>query len=143
MTACPALAGGAAAHAARTIPGTRDPALYAALQAAYDAARARADLPPFVDTVRPDRAWADATATRNSAERQKLEVELKNYTNNMIKESIRVRAVLACRRRALMGDRWRTATSATSIARRATTPPRCGTTQSPASSARRASTCST
>jgi COP9 signalosome complex subunit 1 len=94
MTACPALAGGAAAHAARTIPGTRDPALYAALQAAYDAARARADLPPFADTVRPDRAWADATATRNSAERQKLEVELKNYTNNMIKESIRVRALL-------------------------------------------------
>ncbi|KAJ8472377.1 hypothetical protein ONZ45_g16676 [Pleurotus djamor] len=34
--------------------------------------------------------WADEMAAKNQAERTKLEVELKTYTNNMIKESIRM-----------------------------------------------------
>lgn len=37
-----------------------------------------------------DEKWIQETNTRNIAERNKLEVELKTYSNNMIKESIRV-----------------------------------------------------
>ena len=42
--------------------------------------------------VRLNQEWLDRTAQRSQAERDKLEVELKMYTGNMIKESIRVRA---------------------------------------------------
>ena len=38
-----------------------------------------------------DTAWVEEVTKKNVAERTKLEVELKTYTNNMIKESIRVR----------------------------------------------------
>ena len=38
-----------------------------------------------------DVKWADETIAKNQADRVKLEVELKTYSNNMIKESIRVR----------------------------------------------------
>ena len=41
-----------------------------------------------------DPTWLEQVTTRNQSERVKLEVELKTYTNNMIKESIRVRPVL-------------------------------------------------
>lgn len=34
--------------------------------------------------------WVEETTERNNAERRKLEVELKTYTGNMIKESIRM-----------------------------------------------------
>jgi COP9 signalosome complex subunit 1 len=37
-----------------------------------------------------DHAWLDNTASRNKAETLKLENELKQYRNNLIKESIRV-----------------------------------------------------
>jgi hypothetical protein len=47
-----------------------------------------------IDSVLPNasayRAWAEETTERNAEERTKLEVELKTYTNNMIKESIRL-----------------------------------------------------
>ena len=43
------------------------------------------------DRVTVDSAWEEATKARNEAERNKLEVELKTYQSNMIKESIRVR----------------------------------------------------
>lgn len=36
--------------------------------------------------------WADEMTAKNAAEKIKLEVELKTYTINMIKESIRVRS---------------------------------------------------
>lgn len=39
-----------------------------------------------------DTAWIEEVSKKNVVERTKLEVELKTYTNNMIKESIRVRA---------------------------------------------------
>ena len=48
-------------------------------------------LPPAGDVVVVDTAWIDEVTKKNVAERTKLEVELKTYTNNMIKESIRVR----------------------------------------------------
>lgn len=34
--------------------------------------------------------WADEVFAKTTAERVKLELELKTYSNNMIKESIRV-----------------------------------------------------
>lgn len=48
-------------------------------------------LPPSGDVVVVDTAWIEEVTKKNVAERTKLEVELKTYTNNMIKESIRVR----------------------------------------------------
>ncbi|KAG5641499.1 hypothetical protein DXG03_005084 [Asterophora parasitica] len=43
-----------------------------------------------MDLTTLDTKWADETLAKNQAERTKLEVELKTYTNNSIKESIRV-----------------------------------------------------
>jgi COP9 signalosome complex subunit 1 len=37
-----------------------------------------------------DRAWIDKTTAQNAADKDKLETELKMYTGNMIKESVRV-----------------------------------------------------
>jgi COP9 signalosome complex subunit 1 len=39
-----------------------------------------------------DHTWVEATDLKNSKEKNKLEAELKTYTSNMIKESIRVSA---------------------------------------------------
>jgi COP9 signalosome complex subunit 1 len=44
-----------------------------------------------MDVAQVDTRWADEAISKNQAEKMKLEVELKTYTNNMIKESIRVR----------------------------------------------------
>jgi hypothetical protein len=41
-------------------------------------------------TLAGDTAWVDETELKNSKERNKLEAELRTYTSNMIKESIRV-----------------------------------------------------
>ena len=49
------------------------------------------------DVVVVDTAWVEEVTKKNVAERTKLEVELKTYTNNMIKESIRVRFLRAIR----------------------------------------------
>ena len=40
--------------------------------------------------VQIDRAWIDKTTAQNAADKDKLETELKMYTGNMIKESVRV-----------------------------------------------------
>lgn len=37
-----------------------------------------------------DQEWMDTTTARNKAETAKLESELKQYKNNLVKESIRV-----------------------------------------------------
>ncbi|KAI6126490.1 26S proteasome subunit RPN7-domain-containing protein [Pisolithus sp. B1] len=47
-------------------------------------------LPPVADVVSVDMEWLEDVTKRNIAERTRLEVELKTYTNNMIKESIRM-----------------------------------------------------
>lgn len=49
-----------------------------------------AGLSPVGDVVQVDVPWLEEVTKQNTAERTKLEVELKTYTNNMIKESIRV-----------------------------------------------------
>jgi COP9 signalosome complex subunit 1 len=48
-------------------------------------------LPNPMEVEQVDTQWADKIMSKNQAEKMKLEVELKTYTNNMIKESIRVR----------------------------------------------------
>ena len=42
-----------------------------------------------------DRAWIDKATKEAKLGREKLEVELKGYTNNLIKESIRVRTTFS------------------------------------------------
>jgi COP9 signalosome complex subunit 1 len=98
MNVSPQIAAHAATLAAREIPRTRNPALYGTVQQAYDVSRAMAaslgtEHPLTPEVVVVDSAWVDSVTARNNAERQKLEVELKGYTTNMIKESIRVGAV--------------------------------------------------
>lgn len=76
-------------------PSQRDSSLFRSITSAYESAseQPNANLPPL-DSVIPDKAvfaqWLEEIADRNEDERAKLEVELKTYTNNMIKESIRL-----------------------------------------------------
>lgn len=72
---------------------SRDPSLYQHVIYAYEqlASLPDVDLPNHMEIAQLDTKWADETIAKNQAERIKLEVELKTYTNNMIKESIRVR----------------------------------------------------
>jgi COP9 signalosome complex subunit 1 len=72
---------------------SRDPSLYQQVLTAYEQLTTIPDLqlPNPMDVAQVDTRWADETIAKNQAEKMKLEVELKTYTNNMIKESIRVR----------------------------------------------------
>lgn len=45
---------------------------------------------PAADRMEADAAWIQSTDARNGAEREKLELEMRNYQNNLIKESIRM-----------------------------------------------------
>ncbi|KAI9513524.1 26S proteasome subunit RPN7-domain-containing protein [Russula earlei] len=78
-----------------TAPTQRDPEYYKTILGTYEAATNRhgVRLPPLEELL-PDHspylAWVEETNERNNAERRKLEVELKTYTGNMIKESIRM-----------------------------------------------------
>lgn len=71
---------------------TRDVDLYRNTANAYDVVAANAQLPPASEVAPLDQAWYDEWTSKNLAERSRLEVELKTYTSNMIKESIRVRS---------------------------------------------------
>ncbi|KAI0033004.1 26S proteasome subunit RPN7-domain-containing protein [Vararia minispora EC-137] len=76
-------------------PNQRDVSLFQSILAAYThtSETHSTDVPPF-EALIPDQMpyfrWMEATSERNTEERTKLEVELKTYTNNMIKESIRL-----------------------------------------------------
>lgn len=77
------------------VPQLRDGNVVTALHYAYEQAAAGKDeFPPFEELTKVDQAWLDELARRNNEDRVKLEVELKTYTSNMIKESIRVRNIL-------------------------------------------------
>ncbi|KAI0252803.1 26S proteasome subunit RPN7-domain-containing protein [Lactifluus subvellereus] len=97
ISLCPALAPQALKRSLQLLiePTQRDTEYYKAILSAYEttASRPGVRLPPLDDLV-PDHtpfvAWAEETIERNNAERRKLEVELKTYTGNMIKESIRM-----------------------------------------------------
>lgn len=45
---------------------------------------------PASDRMEADSGWIQSTDARNAAEREKLELEMRNYQNNLIKESIRM-----------------------------------------------------
>jgi hypothetical protein len=89
---CPPLAVPALQLAAQHIFKTRDVDLYRNTASAYDVVAANAQLPPAAEVAPLDQAWYDEWTSKNLAERTRLEVELKTYTSNMIKESIRVRS---------------------------------------------------
>jgi COP9 signalosome complex subunit 1 len=78
-----------------TAPTQRDTEYYKTILGTYDnvSSRPGVRLPPVEDLL-PDHSpyltWVEETNERNNAERRKLEVELKTYTGNMIKESIRM-----------------------------------------------------
>jgi len=78
---------------------SRDPTLYQAVLTAYEQMSSALDIPlPIpLDLAQLDTKWLDQIIAKNQAERTKLEVELKTYSNNMIKESIRVCACFVLR----------------------------------------------
>ncbi|GLB33369.1 putative 26S proteasome subunit RPN7 [Lyophyllum shimeji] len=91
---CPSIAPEALQLAVQHIHQSRDPSLYQHVVSVYEQLAASPDLPvqlPSPMEIAPlDTKWADETLSRNQAEKTKLEVELKTYSNNMIKESIRM-----------------------------------------------------
>ena len=94
IAACPSIAPQALKLAFTHIYRLRDTSLVQAALSAYASAASLPEghgLPPSGDVVHVDTAWVEETNKKNLAEKTRLEVELKTYTNNMIKESIRVR----------------------------------------------------
>ncbi|KAF5325169.1 hypothetical protein D9619_010070 [Psilocybe cf. subviscida] len=92
MVICPSLAAEAFVLCVQHIHQSRDPALYQTLLQTYEQVANNTDvsLPNPMELAELDTKWADEVMTKTTAERTKLEVELKTYTNNMIKESIRM-----------------------------------------------------
>jgi COP9 signalosome complex subunit 1 len=110
---CPTLAPQAFQLACRYIHQGRDPSLFQSIISVYESTSASVNgqLPPWQELVPLDVKWQEETNQKNQAERTKLEVELKTYTNNMIKESIRVRLKQLCILEGLnKPPRWVTAT---------------------------------
>ena len=94
MVLCPSIAPEAFQLCVQHIHQSRDPSLYQNLLAAYEQLmnnNTDLNLPNMMELAELDVKWADETIAKNQADRVKLEVELKTYSNNMIKESIRVR----------------------------------------------------
>ena len=95
MSVCPTLAPQALQLATKEALKGRDTALYRNIYAAYDRIYPEVsdEIPEASAVVPQDIKWIEDTNAKNAAERTKLEVELKTYSSNMIKESIRVRRV--------------------------------------------------
>ncbi|KAH9929081.1 PCI-domain-containing protein [Epithele typhae] len=96
MNVCPELAPQALPLATKEALKGRDTGLYKSAFNAYERAatemskRQEEGLPEASSIVAMDTKWIEETNSKNQAERTKLEVELKTYTSNMIKESIRM-----------------------------------------------------
>lgn len=92
VSLCPSVAVDAFKLAVQLIQKSRDPALFQTLCHAYEQVSAYSDvrLPSLSELPAIQSKWADETLKKNHSEKMKLEAELKNYSNNMIKESIRV-----------------------------------------------------
>ncbi|KAF7439841.1 hypothetical protein PC9H_000178 [Pleurotus ostreatus] len=92
IVSCPSIAPEAFNLAIQHIHQSRDPSQYQIVLDAYEhaAAASTSPLPNPNDIASLDGQWAEETLSKNQAERTKLEVELKTYSNNMIKESIRM-----------------------------------------------------
>lgn len=82
---CPTLAPSALQLALQYILQSSNTALYMNTIQEYN------NLPSITDPLPIDHKWIEEVSTTNASERNRLEVELKQYTSNMIKESIRVR----------------------------------------------------
>jgi COP9 signalosome complex subunit 1 len=97
MTEIPALAPQALRAAPAFIRKMKDPNLYDAVIAAYESVRASQaeKQPPGNEIIEVDQRWVEDVRAGNNKERQKLEAELKTYSTNMIKESIRVRSMFS------------------------------------------------
>ncbi|KAK0460584.1 26S proteasome subunit RPN7-domain-containing protein [Desarmillaria tabescens] len=89
---CPTIAVDAFHLAIQHIHQSRDPSQYQGLVTAYEQAHANANgsLPPISEFASLSTRWIDETLAKNQSDRLKLEMELKTYSNNMIKESIRM-----------------------------------------------------
>ncbi|KAI0697628.1 PCI-domain-containing protein [Cerioporus squamosus] len=92
MSVCPTLAPQALQLAIKEALKGRDPTLYRNIFAAYERAHSEApEETPELNTIATlDQKWIEEMTAKNVAERTKLEVDLKTYTSNMIKESIRL-----------------------------------------------------
>lgn len=92
ITHCPGLAIDAYSLTIKLVQETRDTTLYDSIQAAYEriSTTTGVDLPPAQDIAAVNASWLNDTKTNNKKEKSKLELELRTYTNNMIKESIRM-----------------------------------------------------
>ncbi|OSX58352.1 hypothetical protein POSPLADRAFT_1154048 [Postia placenta MAD-698-R-SB12] len=90
--ACPAVAVQALQLALDQVFKMRDTNLYFSVRSAYEQCQgnSQGQLPPITEIAPLDQKWIDETAAKNAAEKNKLEVELKTYSSNMIKESIRM-----------------------------------------------------
>ncbi|EST08794.1 Proteasome component (PCI) domain protein [Kalmanozyma brasiliensis GHG001] len=69
---------------------TRDVAAYQAMITTHNTEPETGDLLPASQRIAADSEWIQSTQQRNNAEREKLELEMRNYQNNLIKESIRM-----------------------------------------------------
>lgn len=93
---CPAVAPEAFKLAVELIHQWRDPSLYQTLITEYErlldntTVRESYTLPNPLEIAQLDTKWVDEITAKNQSEKVRLEVELKTYMNNMIKESIRV-----------------------------------------------------
>ncbi|KAK7683842.1 hypothetical protein QCA50_013218 [Cerrena zonata] len=93
ISVCPTIAPQAYVLALARIQEGRDPGLYQSLITAYETvSRSVQDgsLTPVTELPMIDIRWIETTNTKNNAEKSKLEVELKTYTTNLIRESIRM-----------------------------------------------------
>ncbi|KAI0795680.1 26S proteasome subunit RPN7-domain-containing protein [Abortiporus biennis] len=92
---CPSIAPSAFRRAIELLQHTRDPTIYTHLVNEYDKAQSLAQslgspIPAHLDVAPLDSKWIEETLAKNQADKTKLEVELKTYSSNMIKESIRM-----------------------------------------------------
>ncbi|THH29828.1 hypothetical protein EUX98_g4379 [Antrodiella citrinella] len=93
MTQIPSLAPQAFALAVQKMQSLRDTSLYSRAIDMYHVTQKKAEegaLPPHAEVASVDPTWVEKTNARNTADKTKLEVELKTYASNMIKESIRM-----------------------------------------------------
>ncbi|KAH8827133.1 26S proteasome subunit RPN7-domain-containing protein [Flagelloscypha sp. PMI_526] len=92
ISICPTLAPQAFQLALGLIQQSRDPAIYQQLLQTYDQLTTAGELklPPSTSFPALQSTWIDETVQKNQQERSKLEVELKQYSNNLIKESVRM-----------------------------------------------------
>ncbi|KAI0074359.1 PCI-domain-containing protein [Panus rudis PR-1116 ss-1] len=93
VSLCPTIAPQAYKLAVEQILQLRDTAVVHALTHAYNRTKKEnpdLNLPPPEDIAVVSEDWIKETTKKNALEKNKLEVELKTYTSNMIKESIRM-----------------------------------------------------